>query len=200
MGRPVAQRDLARRRGRAGQHPAVGDHDGWEAGRRHARCRPPGRTPACAAGRGRAPASTSMSRSSPASSVTCTQMCGVLIGPSRQNSPLSIGRIDGDGPQRQLDVAREVAAIVDVAGAAMGAGRQPVERCPLVALAPRQRGQSRSQRSSSMPSRVASRQASITCRSGTPQRRASASGLIRSASTSSPSATNAARRSARPWP
>ena len=60
-----------------------------------------------------------------------------------------------------------------------------------VTLAPRQRGQSRSQRSSSMPRRVASRQASITCRSGTPQRRASGSGRIRSASTSSPSAITA---------
>ena len=126
-----------------------------------------------------------MSRSSPASTVTCAQMCGVLIGPSRQNSPLSIGRIAGGGreaPARRCARSRGHSRCCRCRnGRRSGAGRAC--RGHLGATAAR---------AEQVPAQLQHaqagglRQASITCRSGTPQRRASGRGLIRSASTSAP--------------
>ena len=125
------------------------------------------------------------SRSSPASTVTCTQMCGVLIGPEQAE----LAALDRPDRRRraedQLDVAREVPPIVDVAGAAMApwsGSDRAWSRWPWRRGSAGRAGPSAAR---ACPSRWPRRQASITCRSGTPQRRASGSGRIRSASASS---------------
>ncbi len=126
-GRRVAQGHPVRLARRPAITPSSVTTTAGKLGRRHARSRLPGRSPACAGGRGRAAPSNSTV------ALLARFQRDVRPDVRRAHRPeqaelAGLDRADAGGrAQGQLDVAREVAAVVDVAGAAMRAVRQLVE-------------------------------------------------------------------------